>query len=48
MADNLYLDLELFLDPPMMQFDDLKKELGEKITDWNKLITADPKYKHGW
>jgi len=44
--ENLYLDLELFLDPPTIQFDELKNELGKKITEWNKLAVADPKYKH--
>ena len=47
MVENLYLDLELFLDPPTVQFDELKKELNEKIQEWNKLVfLPGSKYKH--
>jgi len=38
--DNLYLELDLFLDPPIIHFDELKKELGDRITEWNKLTSA--------
>lgn len=46
-GDNLYLTLELFLDPPQDDFEKLKDEIRKKIPDWNKLKTgADPKYAH--
>ena len=47
MSDNLYLELELPLDDPTVRFDDLKKELGDKVAEWNKLANVPgSKYKH--
>ena len=44
--NNLYLELELFLDPPTIDFDKLKEELSGKISEWNKLTNSGPKYKY--
>ncbi|MCL2348401.1 MAG: hypothetical protein FWC50_09085 [Planctomycetaceae bacterium] len=38
--DNLYLELDLFLDPAILDFNALKIELGKKMTEWNKLANA--------
>lgn len=40
--DNLYYDLELFLDPPEVDFNKLKNVLRTKITEWNKLAAIVP------
>jgi ankyrin repeat protein len=45
MSDNIYLELELFLDPAITDSVALKKDLEQKIGDWNKMFNADPKYK---
>ena len=46
-SNNIYLKLELFLDPAVTDFDGLKKELAQKITEWNKLTNVpNSKYKH--
>lgn len=46
MADpNIYLDLELFLDPPITDPVALKNDLTERISTWNKRVNASPKYK---
>ena len=37
---NLYFDLELFLDPPEVDFAKLKTVLADKITEWNLLVNA--------
>lgn len=45
--ENIYLTLELFLDPPTLNFGELKKELAGKITAWQPLSnTPGSKYKH--
>jgi uncharacterized membrane protein YhaH (DUF805 family) len=44
--NNIYLELELFLDPAITNTNALKAELNKKITEWNKLSIADAKYKH--
>ncbi|MDR1924354.1 MAG: ankyrin repeat domain-containing protein [Planctomycetaceae bacterium] len=46
MSDNIYLELELFLDPAVTDVAALKEELDKKISAWNKLFNADAKYKH--
>jgi hypothetical protein len=35
---NLYIDLNLFLDPPITDANDLRKELESCITEWNRKI----------
>ena len=42
---NIYLELELSLDPAITDTDALKAELNRKITEWSKLADADAKYK---
>ncbi|MDR1492428.1 MAG: hypothetical protein LBT05_06890 [Planctomycetaceae bacterium] len=44
--DNIYIKLELFLDPPIINPGELENELKNKlIPDWNKKINNSPKYK---
>jgi len=43
---NLYLDLELWLDPPIVEFDRLKWELQRGISECDKLYMIDPKFHH--
>jgi RsiW-degrading membrane proteinase PrsW (M82 family) len=43
--NNIYLELELFLDPPVTDVETLKKELNNKIGDWNKMMVSSPKFK---
>ncbi|MDR1924366.1 MAG: hypothetical protein LBQ66_08325 [Planctomycetaceae bacterium] len=45
MDKNIYIELELFLDPAITDSVALKKDLEQKIGDWNKMFNADPKYK---
>ncbi|GHT21144.1 hypothetical protein FACS189419_01560 [Planctomycetales bacterium] len=46
MANNIYLELELFLDPAIINPAELEKELKTKIIpEWNKKVNANPKYK---
>ena len=42
---NIYLELELSLDPPITDETALKAEIEKKIGSWNKMINTDPKYK---
>jgi len=42
---NIYLELELFLDPPTTDPDALTAEVNRKISNWNKMLVADPKNK---
>jgi len=41
---NIYLELELFLDPPITDTDALKAELNRKIAEWNKKVVSNPKF----
>ncbi|MDR3183356.1 MAG: hypothetical protein LBT89_10675 [Planctomycetaceae bacterium] len=43
--DNIYLELELFLDPPVTEPAALIVELNRKIGEWNKLVVSSPRYK---
>ena len=43
--DNIYLTLELFLDPPVIDPGRLADELNKKIAEWNKRTNTSPKYK---
>ena len=43
--NNIYLVLELFLDPPEIDPWEFKKLMDVKIAKWNRLINASPKYK---
>lgn len=45
MADNIYIELELFLDPPITDPAALKQHLEQEISKWNKQINANPKFK---
>ena len=40
---NIYLELELFLDPPITDKGALKSEIERKIKNWNKMINANPR-----
>ena len=42
---NIYLELELFLDPPITDAGALKSHIEKKISDWNKMVNLGPKYK---
>jgi len=42
---NIYLELELFLDPPIVHPMELEEELAKRISDWYKKFSIDPKYK---
>ena len=42
---NIYLSLELFLDPAVTVPGQLEQELNRKIAEWNKLTNTSPKYK---
>jgi len=42
---NIYLSLELFLDPAVTTPWQLEQELNRKIAEWNKLTNTSPKYK---
>jgi formylglycine-generating enzyme required for sulfatase activity len=44
--DKFYLRLDLFLDPPTTNFDQLEIELKKKIKEWNKKQNANPRYKY--
>ncbi|MDR1383570.1 MAG: PrsW family intramembrane metalloprotease [Planctomycetaceae bacterium] len=46
MSDNIYLALELSLDPPITDIAALTDELNQKISNWNKLAVASPKFQH--
>ena len=41
---NIYIELELFLDPAITEEAALKAELNRKIADWNKKIVSNPKF----
>ncbi|MDR0704915.1 MAG: hypothetical protein LBF88_07995 [Planctomycetaceae bacterium] len=43
--NNIYLELELFLDPAITDTDELKKHLEQEISNWNRNINASPKFK---
>ena len=43
--ENIYLSLELFLDPPETNPERLKELLNRKIGEWNKRQNINPKYK---
>ncbi|MDR2439562.1 MAG: hypothetical protein LBE12_09380 [Planctomycetaceae bacterium] len=43
--NNIYLELELSLDPAITDTDELKNHLEQKINEWNKLVNASPKFK---
>jgi len=46
MKKNIFLELELFLDPPIDTMGAMKEHLEkEKTPDWNKRINNEPKYK---
>jgi len=46
MTRNIFLELELFLDPPIDTVGAMKEHLEkEKTPDWNKRINNEPKYK---
>jgi len=45
MANNIYLELELFLDPAITDVGALTAEINKKISNWNKMLNADPKNK---
>ncbi|MDR2438884.1 MAG: hypothetical protein LBE12_05900 [Planctomycetaceae bacterium] len=46
MNENIYTELELFLDPPIIHPEELKNELENKlIPEWNKKVNASPKFK---
>ena len=42
---NIYLELELSLDPPITETGEFKTELNRKIMEWSKLAAADAKYQ---
>ena len=42
--DNIYLELELILDPPITDAGALEAELKRKIADWNKMVVSNPKF----
>jgi hypothetical protein len=44
MDNNIYLELELFLDPAVTDSVALKNELEQNISTWNKNINISPKY----
>ncbi|MDR1384804.1 MAG: hypothetical protein LBJ67_13300 [Planctomycetaceae bacterium] len=46
MNNNIYLDLELFLDPAITDAAAMKERLKEKIKDWNKRLVAKPELKN--
>jgi uncharacterized protein YkvS len=43
--NNIYLELELSLDPAITDSAALKIHLEQKINEWNKLVNASPKFK---
>ena len=45
MATNIYLELELFLDPPITDAGALQADINGKISHWNKMVNADAKFK---
>jgi hypothetical protein len=45
MNNNIYLELELFLDPAITDAVALKNHLEQKISEWNKMVNASPKFK---
>jgi hypothetical protein len=45
MEDNIYIELELFLDPPIIDAAELETHLNEQIKNWNKQVNANPKLK---
>jgi ankyrin repeat protein len=45
-SNNLYLELNLFLDPAITDPDKLNAELTMKIAEWNKLVNVSTKFKH--
>jgi len=45
MSNNIYLELELFLDPAITDEAALKAEIEKKISGWNKNVNAVPKNK---
>ena len=42
---NIYLELELFLDPAITDAVALKTHIEKKISEWNKMVNLSPKYK---
>jgi len=42
---NIYLELELFLDPAVTDAGALKADIEKKISNWHKMVNADPKNK---
>ena len=42
---NIYLELELFLDPAITDAGAFKSHIEKKISDWNKMVNLGPKYK---
>ena len=42
---NIYLELELNLDPPSTDADAIKMEINQKVTEWAKLVGTDVKYQ---
>ncbi|MDR3183365.1 MAG: hypothetical protein LBT89_10720, partial [Planctomycetaceae bacterium] len=44
--DNVYLELELFLDPPITDAAALTDELNKKISEWHKAFATNPLLKH--
>jgi hypothetical protein len=45
MEDNIYIELELFLDPPIIDAAKLETHLNEQIKNWNKQVNANPTLK---
>ena len=45
MSENIYLVLELFLDPALTDAALLEQDISRRIGDWNKKIVANPKFK---
>ncbi|MGL6225183.1 MAG: hypothetical protein ACRC10_00990 [Thermoguttaceae bacterium] len=43
--NNIYIALELFLDPPITDPGALQQDLEARISQWNKQINANPKFK---
>jgi len=41
---NIYLELDLHLDPPITDSGALKAELNRKIAEWNKMVVSNPKF----
>ena len=41
---NIYLELELHLDPPSTDPDALTVEIKRKIAEWNKMVVSNPKF----